>query len=145
MPSYYYYVHETPDLNSKVIFSGTATEVANKFHCDIGTVGDAISSGRNCLQRQYGINRVKYGAASVNRPSGAFKRQIKTIETMLDIHGNTIAYKNINKIVKALENDGYFVNLKHEEKRIIHYKASGREVYPECWIIELDHKEKRGE
>ena len=61
---------------------------------------------------------------------------------MLDIYGNTIIYKDFEKIPEKLKEEGYIVKTKYEPKRVIkRIETKKAEVFRECMILELIKKE----
>lgn len=153
---YFYYVHENLNPKSKIIFKGKKGAVTRHFGLKDYVVTKIFDTDYHVIDGAYYIERKLLSEVSEEdrRPvSTAKKRKTKLDETvdmverMLDIYGNTIIYKDFEKVEARLNRDGYFIRAKHEPERRIKVTTMSKgdglyEVYDECWIVELVRKEK---
>lgn len=149
---YHYFIHATEDADSPIIFEGTSVRVCARFNTTARNLSRMFAFNRPILKQKYLVTRMpikeyeenhRKELRSKNKKS-KFQKNLDIIEQMLDRYGNTIIYKNRDKVISRLEGDGYFVKDIHEPKRIIRNSKLGDhkdEVYPECWILELIRKE----
>ena len=152
-----YKVHATTDKDSPIIFEGIRKEVCHELDIDERFFYSMNNSHDCILNNMYYVEKCTYkhanGAKKARDPKfikpvkkkTKFDKKIESIEWHLDIYGNTIIYKDYEKINKRLEKDGYFVTALHEPERVIKYtNISGegdRDIYSECWILTLVRKE----
>lgn len=160
MPINVYAVHETLEENSPIIAVGTRKEVCHKLLLNEYWFYKILKNKEDILANQYYTeiyicNGSEEAEAKkkelLNNPKvpkevrkkSAFEKQVETVEQMLKMHGNTIIWKNANRVIKRLEKDGYSVNVKHEPKRVIRSLLKPTaEVWDECWILELKKEKK---
>lgn len=150
---YFYVVHATENPDSKVIAKGKANDIMRKFELNShNALSLCFKRGDSLIQKSYFIERIPLAEYNIRvaeerkrkKKKTAFDRRLEEIERMLDIHGNTIIFKDRDKVIDRLNRDGYFVKEIHEPRRVIKtkYLSRGRhEVYDECWILELIRKE----
>lgn len=145
---FYYYVHETTDPDSPVIAEGMSGKIKEFLGINYNMVAlictkrNGIFNGTNLIERVR-LND-KQNNTSAQRKQSKFNERIDEIEHLLDIYGNTIIYKDLEKVFDRLNADGYFVTATHEIRREIKSKnpaAWDNEVYDECWILELVRRE----
>lgn len=155
---FYYYIHKTEDPESEVIFHGKCGDVAKRYGVTSNQLDGKVRSGNCLLNDIHFIERVdlnesrqgkrkNYAGLNYPKKRSKFEETVDTVEKMLNIYGNTIIYKDLDKIQQRLEKDGYSIKVKYEPERRIKHKAlsSGNgnvEVYNECWILELVRRER---
>lgn len=149
---YQYFIHANLDADSPIIFEGSSVRVCARFGTTARHLATMFARNNPVLKGSYLVTRMplkeyyenhEKEKRSRNKKS-KFQKTLDMVELMLDRHGNTIIYKDHDKIISRLEQDGYFVKDTHEPKRIIRKSSLGDhrgEVYPECWILELVRKE----
>ena len=149
---YHYFVHANEDPDSPIIFEGTSVRICSRFNTTARYLSKMFAVNRPILKDRYLVTRVSLREYEENhqkelrtkRKKSKFQKNLEMVERMLDRYGNTIIYKDRDKVVSRLEGDGYFVKDTHEPRRVIHNSSLGEhkgEVYPECWILELVRKE----
>lgn len=156
--TFYYFVHETADPNSKVIWHGRNRDLCREFFITSNELTQIFKTNSKTLNNEHYVER-KYldtipedilkqaKALKVKKKRKTkFDHTIEVVEKMLDIHGNTIIYKDFEKVEARLNADGYFIKAKHEPERRIRYLVMGGgngayEIFDECWILELVRKE----
>ena len=158
-----YYIHETTDPDSPVIFTGRNGHVAKEFGIPVNNLAKMMYRGQVNLHGKHFMERVSYNDISDEdrkkymfnifekkekpqkvrrKPKSKFDKNIEMIENMLDIYGNTIIYKDFEKVEARLTADGYHITAVHEPERRIKRLSIGKgnagwEVWSECWILKL--------
>ena len=151
--TYYYIVHVDTDPDSPVLLEGVYGYISKKLLLHNNNLYRTFHFNDGILDGEYYVERIpiaEYNALKVKerrakKRKTKFDNQISDIELMLDVHKNTIIFKNHDKVIERLNQDGYYVKETHEPKRVINGKGlctKRKYVYDECWILELIRKDE---
>jgi len=155
---FYYFVHDTADPSSKVIWHGKNGDLCKEFCITPHELSDIFKTSAKLLYEERYVERKYLDTVSKDilrdanklkvkkKRKSKFEQNIQMLEKMLDIYGNTIVWKDFEKVEARLNKDGYFIKAKYEPERRIRYLKMGSgngayEIFDECWVIELVRKE----
>lgn len=147
-----YIVHENEKKSSPIIATGTRKDI-----CEALSIGEYYfyrmnKEKSNLLSNQYYTEKIEKSIAkekkkvekakTIPKKKSPYEQKIERIKQMLNIYGNTIIYKDHERIIKRLNKDGYSVKVTHEPERVIKSLSNSidSEIYPECWLLSIDKK-----
>lgn len=155
---YYYKVFEKRTRASKIVCRGHAKDVCDYLDISYPVLSACLKKGKHIILDQHYITWEPYKEAKEEFDERERKKQekkeraekskkkkfdnlIDEIELMLKMHKNTLVYKDIKRVVKCLEADGYFVSAEYRPEQVRYVYVNGKkykkEIFPEYWYIEL--------
>ena len=145
-----YIVRNAPEPDGEILFEGRISEVARFVDIDYTKIhyrffGSTLEETRN--NHQFGnyyiyMEEPELLSEPETKPKklSRFEKKVGYTKWALEHYGNTVAWKNPTKLVKRLNNDGYFVNVVHRPERTLTHRDGNVEYFDEVWILTLTHK-----